>query len=379
MNITRRIHTISFILIFCLLLLFNPLAKSFSIQSREEILPLLLQSLEEKITEINIDYNMASTELHLEDIRYYIRESIHKSSPYIKNTISSWNLTLSSQGNEVHVEILFEYLSSRAEDLYVYQHTKTIVDDLITNEMDSHQIVKILYDYVVKNVEYDYTWTYYSAYEALQGQAVCQGYALLLFQLLEKAGLESTIIRGELSDGNPHAWNMVYLDGHWYHLDATQDSTSYHIYGEIFYNYYALMDTQIGRSHLWRLGEYPRGTTEYLDTLLLLDEKNPEKRLYNKLIRDLNLHFLLDEYTTFSQMELKDLVKKAVLQREPLVSMRSFNPLYQSEVFSQIFSEIVREHQEVGQYLSGYTAKRRDFHRDTYSNSNILTLIFEYR
>lgn len=365
-------------MILYIILALAPIAKASVIHSREEIAPLLLRALEEKVTEITIDYNLTHRDLPIEDIRDSIREAIEKSNPYIKNTISSWNLTIFSYGNEMNIEILFEYLSSREEDLVVYQESQAIVESLIHQEMSSHQVLKILYDYVVESIEYDYTWTYYSAYEALKGRAVCQGYALLLFQLLNEVGLESIIVRGEL-DGNPHAWNMVELDGKWYHLDATQDSTNYHTYGEIFYNYYNLMDAHIGRSHLWRREEYPKGVWEYLEDLLLLKEEGPEEKFYADLIVDLNLHYLSDERTTFSQRELKDIVQEAVLQKKPSVSMRSFDPLYHNDVFRQIFQEIIAERQEVSQYLSGYTAKRRDYNRDNYSNSNILTFLFQYR
>lgn len=60
--------------------------------------------------------------------------------------------------------------------------------------------------------------------------AVCDGYAKAYDFLCKKAGLESIYITGE-RDGWWHAWNMVKIDGKWFHFDTTwmsvNDMTTY--------------------------------------------------------------------------------------------------------------------------------------------------------
>ena len=53
----------------------------------------------------------------------------------------------------------------------------------------------------------------------LDNLAVSEGYALAMQALCEKADIRSQIIRGTRG-GLPHAWNLVYLNGFWYHVDA---------------------------------------------------------------------------------------------------------------------------------------------------------------
>ena len=66
-----------------------------------------------------------------------------------------------------------------------------------------------------------YSNTVYGALVA--GQAQCEGYALAYEYLCRKAGIECFTVTGTSPGGNAHAWNMVKLDGQWYHVDCTWD------------------------------------------------------------------------------------------------------------------------------------------------------------
>lgn len=94
--------------------------------------------------------------------------------------------------------------------------------------------VKIIYDYIMDRVAYDYSYSRYTVYLALaDGYTVCQGYALLAYRLMLMAGLDCRYITGDA--GGPHAWNIVKLDGLYYHIDATWDDSPA---GESEYEYF---------------------------------------------------------------------------------------------------------------------------------------------
>ena len=65
----------------------------------------------------------------------------------------------------------------------------------------------------------------------LEGKAVCEGYARAIQYLLQKCGVECAELGGHIRketgefDGG-HAWNLVKIDGDYYHLDATWDDSS---------------------------------------------------------------------------------------------------------------------------------------------------------
>ena len=65
----------------------------------------------------------------------------------------------------------------------------------------------------------------YTSYGAfVNHNVVCQGYALAFKVLMDRAGIPCCYVK---SDAMNHAWNMVQLDGNWYHVDVTWDDPSY--------------------------------------------------------------------------------------------------------------------------------------------------------
>lgn len=60
----------------------------------------------------------------------------------------------------------------------------------------------------------------------LTQETVCQGYASAAWYLLNELQIPSTIISGE-ANGEPHAWNLVYLDSAYYFMDVTWGNSRY--------------------------------------------------------------------------------------------------------------------------------------------------------
>ena len=97
----------------------------------------------------------------------------------------------------------------------------------------------ILHDRLAATVTYTTTQNAHNAYGALvEGKAVCEGYAEALQCLLHRVNIQSLLVFG--SSVNPstgmeegHAWNMVRIDGSYYHTDLTwndQGRSLYHAY-----------------------------------------------------------------------------------------------------------------------------------------------------
>ena len=91
-----------------------------------------------------------------------------------------------------------------------------------------------------------------SAYGALIGSAArCSGYAEGFALLTEAAGVPVRIITGTGKDG-AHAWNLVRLDGDWYHADCTWDSTAADRHA-----YFLRDDRFMMQTHTWDRSAYP--------------------------------------------------------------------------------------------------------------------------
>ena len=52
--------------------------------------------------------------------------------------------------------------------------------------------------------------------------AVCQGYAETMKLFLDALGIENKLVYGT-GGGISHVWNLLCLDGDWYHMDVTWD------------------------------------------------------------------------------------------------------------------------------------------------------------
>ena len=92
--------------------------------------------------------------------------------------------------------------------------------------MTDLQKVLSVHDYIVSRAEYNGTWgTTNNGYHALvKGETQCYGYAQLFLRVMDRLGIPCEIvICDDTGEGMGHAWNVVKLDGNWYHLDLTWD------------------------------------------------------------------------------------------------------------------------------------------------------------
>ena len=98
----------------------------------------------------------------------------------------------------------------------------------------------------------------HSAYGALiEGQAVCTGYAEAYLLLCEFSGIPCMLVNGT-ADGVPHAWDLVCLDGSWYHADPTWDDR-----GDSWsHSFFLCRDSMMSETHSWNRADYPEAAGE---------------------------------------------------------------------------------------------------------------------
>ena len=119
--------------------------------------------------------------------------------------------------------------------------------DAVPQDASDFDRVRYAHDYLVKLCSYDAgaTDASHTAYGALVlRQAANRGYAHAFTLLLRELGVESITVES-LETGVP--WNMVLLDGAWYHVDVTWDDQGD---GERpSYQYFLRGDETFARSH----------------------------------------------------------------------------------------------------------------------------------
>ncbi len=150
------------------------------------------------------------------------------SSPEYFYLQPSYKLSTTQEG--IVESISPTYSVASATELTAMRATYEATLDLIVADapQNGSEFDKILYlhDYFVQNYEYDNSLTIRDAYTFFtQKTGVCQAYMLALIAAAERLGIESIPVT---SDAMKHAWNLVKIDGAWYHIDITwDDSRSY--------------------------------------------------------------------------------------------------------------------------------------------------------
>ena len=162
--------------------------------------------------------------------------------------------------NSGNLIFLPEYLFEKAK---IREHQKAMasrVEKLVrpAKSMSELEKEKYVHDFICENIRYDKLKKAYS-HEIIgplgQSVGVCEGIAKAVKVLLDALGVWCVIA---ICGNNPekgikyrHTWNIVKINGTYYHLDATFDNSLRKDYGnsEIRYDYFNLDDQQIFRDH----------------------------------------------------------------------------------------------------------------------------------
>ncbi len=190
-------------------------------------------------------------EFDFDDVEILLDEAYYTgvaTDDYLYYNNLSWGAKWTGYPGDVTVEFSAQYHTTAEQEASIDEWVSTNINTIIACAYDPEDKEKKIHDWIVSNIAYDtdYGDQSYSAYGAIfNRKAVCQGYSLLGYKLLMTVGIPARIIDSE--DMN-HAWNMVNLCGHWYHLDMTWDDPIPDEPGRILYDFYNLSDTEISEA-----------------------------------------------------------------------------------------------------------------------------------
>ncbi len=110
--------------------------------------------------------------------------------------------------------------------------------------------VKYIHDYVVNRTTYtDKGSDYIREAEGvlIYGKALCEGYSNTFSYLCQSIGIKTASAVGT-GNGGKHMWNIIQLDGNWYHMDVTFDDPT----GDTpicSYEHFCVTEKQILKNH----------------------------------------------------------------------------------------------------------------------------------
>ncbi|MER1986551.1 MAG: transglutaminase domain-containing protein [Solibacillus sp.] len=214
--------------------------------------------------EQNFVMNFVGSTNGLEGLLEQISEELEKKDPYIYGHLSKREIVYEYSKIKAEIKVEQSYSTNVEQE----QQVDALVAQLVSSvpqTMTTYDKVKFVNDYIVKNTVYSESSkaSPHSAYAvAIEGKGVCQGYALFAYKLLRALGVENHYVTGEVETGG-HAWNLVKVDGAWYHLDTTWNDPLPDRGQEVRYDYFLISDAQIGQDHMWEQGKFPQAVNSY--------------------------------------------------------------------------------------------------------------------
>ncbi|MCL1697314.1 transglutaminase domain-containing protein [Lysinibacillus sp. BPa_S21] len=188
-------------------------------------------------------------------------------NPYTAGYIENYNWEAWEVDNGYEVDFDFTYLTDAKKEKKIDAYVQEFATKFITNDMDDFHRAKAVNDFVVQLATY-------SDEDASEGQSVyalitketgvCQAYALLAYRLFLAAGLDAKYVYG-YSDNQLHAWNLVNVNGDWYHIDTTWNDINPIEPYAISYEYFLVNDEKLSEDHIWANENYFAATSNAYD------------------------------------------------------------------------------------------------------------------
>ena len=147
------------------------------------------------------------------DIVSNINNFVH---PY--NSFETININVTANG-KITVKVKKVYDEEQIE--YINNYIDEFNNKNINLSMNNYDKIKAFHDYIVNSTIYDEENRFesYTAYNLItSGISICGGYSDIMAIYMNQLDIKNYKITSR-----NHIWNLVELDGTWYHLDATWD------------------------------------------------------------------------------------------------------------------------------------------------------------
>lgn len=168
-----------------------------------------------------------------------------------------------SMGKLLGIEICGTYNADVRECIERKAQIEAEVDRLLAQaptEASDYEKIKYVYETIIYHTEYDLEAPdNQNIYSVFVGKAsVCQGYAKATQYLLNRLGVECTLVLGKVSEDEGHSWNMVKSGEEYYYVDTTWGDASYTSDGEVLeneaaleinYDYLCITSEQLFKTH----------------------------------------------------------------------------------------------------------------------------------
>ena len=157
----------------------------------------------------------------------------------------------------------------------ILQNALAVISWYVREDMSDYEKELALHDWMVDYAEYDPGELSSHPEEAPSPdndnpygffqyrKAVCLGYSSTFQLFMDLVGIECITVQGTAREGEPHAWNMVRLDGEWYCVGVTWDDpvSSFPVGPEYHHAYFNVVSDRLrATAHHWDEANTPEAT-----------------------------------------------------------------------------------------------------------------------
>ncbi len=248
--------------------------------------------------------------------------------------VKNYSSGLKYSASSMRMTLTFEYKYSKDEFKKRLENVRAalkkarhVVANLITSGMGDFEKELVLHDYIVNNTRYDIENekkdtipdSSFEEYGALVlGVAVCEGYSRAMKLMCDLSGIECIIVTGSsISRGVGHAWNIVKIDGEYYHLDLTYDDpVTDDDTNKLRYDYFNLPDSEMMLYCDWDKAAYPACTSTENSYFTKYNMVVRDKAAFSKAVQDgiekrrstIELKVLDYSQSNYSKRDIYDIV-----------------------------------------------------------------------
>ena len=155
------------------------------------------------------------------------------------------------QGRVKAINMMYGRTESEAEQ--IQQTFDEVCNEILAEALSyssDYERLLVIHDWIVNNTEYILSGPAYKS-EAdgpiVYGEALCEGYSKAFMYLSQAIGIPCICVSG-YGNGTGHMWNMVQIDGDWYHVDVTWDDPV-GTTNKPVYDYFLVSDSTIKKDH----------------------------------------------------------------------------------------------------------------------------------
>lgn len=251
---------------------------SWSIEKESDLKEILKNCVDNYQSTVTLRFNGVLTANYVEQTLSNYIDVLKEEYPMLM--LTSYAGTVYKENNkQTRVELSLKYplkvtSTLKKYDAQALSSMNNMVNTSIKAQMKDYEMEQILLQKLMDQVTYSFhddqsinatsmTHTLQGAFNGNQN-IVCDGYAKSFMYLMNMVGIPTQLVIGTSIDETGaaigHAWNLIKIQGAYYHVDSTWADQGLEAFGT--YNYINEQDSYMIQTHKWDQSQYPKATTK---------------------------------------------------------------------------------------------------------------------